>query len=549
MLNLFATHVRGACAALFTLLLATPLFAQTKTISRTYEPVVVEAGTPTVQPLLGASINDLTAYRYDAGSGNFFAIPFQIDELSADGEFLQESDGVVDDNDQIVFMPGDTGDRASTDKWVGDSVNEKRLELEVSDPLAATGKGWIYLFRGVANKPSVPAYVSYSRGPSTTAGTDTVKGVSYVESHDPAGWFTDVAVNPAAGGDGLDIMDRQKIRASGVYLIFTASINEQENLPFVGVRFGGGPVRGLRELALSFVFLGSALDTFTVVTQYFPYSTSFSAKGAKIPTIDGLQVKSVRQSIDLNDHASGMKFFNSFNLGNGINVDGAADQVNESLSDSPTDSLNWSLITGNPGSALVLLKVPRIGQARKLYYKDNAAVDNTDTGDKKSYADTGVLITSTGTITGSFSFDFASYYLGKNQAASIGDEFKRRALSPMQVSATEQTRTSTAVQGGHSGPLSFVLHDAQPNPFWPLRGNVRLSFTATTSRVAPALRIYNLLGQQVARFDFARAADGGTQNILWNGRSSNGELLPAGIYFYQLQAGSQISTKKLVIIR
>lgn len=551
-----AAVVRGGIlATLACIAFSTELFPQAKTLSRVYDPVLAAAGN--LAPLVNVPISSLFAYRYDATLGEFSAIPFQIDEVDTSGKFLRETDGLADANDEIVFMPGDAGDRAPTDKWVTGSQQNTRIELEVSDPLAPGGKGWVYLFRDVVTQPPVviEQYVRYHRGPSTTVGTDTVFGKSYVEAHDATGWFTYTAIPVAAGGDGQDILDRQKVRAEGVYLFLFPKINEEANFPYNDVRYGGGPVRGLRELSLVFTFFGAALDTFSFVTQHFPYSVLFSAKEAKIPVIEGLRVNLIRQSMDLNEHASGMKFFNVFNQ-NGITVDGVSDsQVTDTIIDTPTDSLNWWMVTGNPGSVVVLMKVPRIGTSRKLYYKDNATMETNDTGDKKSYGDSGVLITSTGSITGSFSFDFTNYYLGKiesHQAVDTGDQFKQCALNPMQVTALEQSLTTTAVTDNRGQPLNFVLDDAQPNPFWPLRGIVRLSFKIAQNTTSPILRIFNLLGQEVARFDFNNsqvANNSSAHQILWDGRGANGQLLTAGVYFYQLQAGAQIATKKLIIIR
>jgi len=549
MSNFRATERCRVFATLFLLLSSSGLFSQTKTLNRVYEPVVVAA--EKLRPLLNESISVFTGYSYNAATGAFSAIPLQIDEVTDDGDFLRETDGLVDSSDQIVFMPGDTGDRAPTNKWLNDSGAQQgtRIELEVSDSLAPDGKGWIYLYRNVAATPTVPSYVTYDRGPSTTAGTDTVVGKSYVEAHDQIGWFTNTSILAAEGGDGRNILDRQKVRVGGVFAIFTVTLNEQDNLRFIDVRFGGGPVRGLRELAVDIIFSGSSIDTARFVTQYFPYSTLFGAEEAKIPEVQGLSVREIRQSVDFNERAIGMKFFNAFNR-SGITVNGMVDTPTSTITD-PPDGLNWFMVTGNPGTFVVLMNVPLLGAQRQLYYKDDASVVSDDTGDKKSYGDSGLRITSSTSITGSFSFDFTTYYLGKNQIVDVGDQFRQRALNPLQVKAEEQSNT-TAVHDDRGRPASFGLDDAQPNPFWPLRGTVRLSFKLGQAVSAPSLRIFNLLGQEVARFDFKNsqiAGNGGAQHILWDGRGANGQLLPAGVYFYQLRAGAQVATKKLIIIR
>jgi flagellar hook assembly protein FlgD len=42
---------------------------------------------------------------------------------------------------------------------------------------------------------------------------------------------------------------------------------------------------------------------------------------------------------------------------------------------------------------------------------------------------------------------------------------------------------------------------------------------------------------------------GGYQSVLWDGTNSNGQFVSAGIYFYQIQAGHFVQTKKMVLLK
>ncbi|MDZ7343796.1 MAG: T9SS type A sorting domain-containing protein, partial [candidate division KSB1 bacterium] len=258
----------------------------------------------------------------------------------------------------------------------------------------------------------------------------------------------------------------------------------------------------------------------------------------------GLSVTEIRQSTDLNSRAIGMKFFNAFNR-NGVTIDGVPDSPVLTITD-PPDGLNWFMATGEPGTILTLVNVPLIGNARELYYKDNAAVDNADTGDKQSFGDFGLRVTGSN-ITGSFSFNFTTYFLGRNQAVDIGDQFKQNALNPLQVTAAEQTRSTSAVAGDQRSPVDFALAEARPNPFAPTQGATRIGFSLGSNAQSPSLRVYNLLGQEVARFESAQLV--GRQEIVWDGRDQFGRLAPAGIYFYELTVGKQRAVKKLILLR
>ncbi|MDZ7343279.1 MAG: hypothetical protein ONA90_02070, partial [candidate division KSB1 bacterium] len=285
MLKRFVLSRCHAVAALSCVVLAPQLVAQTKSLTRLYEPVIVTA--QTLPALTNDSISVFSAYRYDSYTDQFIRVPFQIDEINANGEFLKEDDpkvAIADSNDQVVFMPGDTGDRAPTDKWVEGSAN-KRLELEATDP-QTNQKGWLYLFRNAVSIQPVEPYVRYVPGPIGNAGADTVVGTSYVEAHNSRGWFTDTAIRTSAGGDGRDILDRQKVRVRGRYLFFDIALPE-DTLQFRSVEFGGGPVRLFRKLSMAINIAGIIQTDLSFIAQYLPYHTQFGADKAEIPNIAG----------------------------------------------------------------------------------------------------------------------------------------------------------------------------------------------------------------------------------------------------------------------
>jgi hypothetical protein len=174
-------------------------------------------------------------------------------------------------------------------------------------------------------------------------------------------------------------------------------------------------------------------------------------------------------------------------------------------------------------------------------------VDSDDTGDMRSYGDSGLQVTSNTNITGSLSFNSTTYYLGKDITAAFGGQMKEQTRKPVQVTAAEQTRTITAISENMSTPAAFRLGEARPNPFTPREGSVQISFDLGRTNLKPGLRIFNLLGQEVARFDAVNLLR--SQTVLWDGRDRFGRLVPAGIYFYELTVGRQRAVKKLILLR
>ena len=88
-------------------------------------------------------------------------------------------------------------------------------------------------------------------------------------------------------------------------------------------------------------------------------------------------------------------------------------------------------------------------------------------------------------------------------------------------------------------PSSFSLLQNYPNPFNPA---TVISFELpVTSNVS--LKIYDLLGREVADLvNEIRSA--GSYKAQWNAAN-----MPSGVYFYRLQAGEYVETKKLVLMK
>jgi Secretion system C-terminal sorting domain/Cohesin domain len=113
-------------------------------------------------------------------------------------------------------------------------------------------------------------------------------------------------------------------------------------------------------------------------------------------------------------------------------------------------------------------------------------------------------------------------------------------LSP-QNSSTE-FKIITAIQFKTDMPeisLEFSLNNCYPNPFNP---NTRLSYTINESGDI-SMSIYDLLGNEVTQIENGYKPAG---NYSYNFDASN---LTSGIYFYRLQAGDYVETKKMLLMK
>lgn len=97
---------------------------------------------------------------------------------------------------------------------------------------------------------------------------------------------------------------------------------------------------------------------------------------------------------------------------------------------------------------------------------------------------------------------------------------------------------------GENLPTEFLLHQNYPNPFNP---------TTTIAYDLPSeayvtLRIFNILGEEVATIVRGRQ-EGGQHAAQWNGMSSTGLGCSSGVYFMRLEAGSNISVKRMMLLK
>jgi hypothetical protein len=217
----------------------------------------------------GEPVADVYALIFEATSQTWAAIPYQIDERvwldlatclddpgygNVDAHLSYAFDGVegngLDLDDEIVFLAGDAaGDRASLSAWPA-GTDDARYEVRIDDGLGAT-LGYAYLFTAATppTPPDATDYVDLGFAPIDETLEDTAIATDRYIAHYSGRWRLDaLAVPPAAGGSGTDLIDRLKFReaTSG-----NATGGETEETwdqlsCFLGQK--DGPVRVLREV-------------------------------------------------------------------------------------------------------------------------------------------------------------------------------------------------------------------------------------------------------------------------------------------------------------
>jgi len=94
-------------------------------------------------------------------------------------------------------------------------------------------------------------------------------------------------------------------------------------------------------------------------------------------------------------------------------------------------------------------------------------------------------------------------------------------------------------------PTTYELAQNFPNPFNPST-TIKLGLPRK-SRVT--LKIYNLLGKEVAMLFDGVEKEAGYHAIIWEGKDQTGNFVPSGLYLYRLQAGQKVLIKKMTLIK
>ncbi len=104
----------------------------------------------------------------------------------------------------------------------------------------------------------------------------------------------------------------------------------------------------------------------------------------------------------------------------------------------------------------------------------------------------------------------------------------------------------SSVNDAEQLPIVFSLEQNYPNPFNPstkIKYSIPASVNIDGGNVLVQLKVYNILGKEIATLVNEQQSVG-TYEITFNAVG-----LPSGVYFYRIQAGSFVETKKMILMK
>ncbi len=356
-----------------------------KSLKRIYDAVIVSADK---SPFHGKKIDKFRLFS--CKNGKFLPIPFQIDEkengtyLLPQGPHPNPGDGIYNNEDELVFMASDSGDKCKVGKgW---------HEIELIDPVDG-GKGWVYLKFDPSMPLSDKSYVKYD--PEEKLIQTDFYFLQFNKTH-PI-FFDKLGISKKYGGSGENIIDRMKIRFSASLIGGFISIHKnEEDFETKLIAYHLGKVRLVRLTknwqTLFWKIPSPAAD---IITIFYKRSFEFPVV-VDLPFDVGMFLRKTyfRVSTDMRRVAGRRLFYNSNNTepveinghsGNGekfLNISNFSWMANAGTGDYPAGWFN-RVIWNAPGNPNIDIN---------LYYMDDISHSDPPEAEKGEYGDLGYLI-------------------------------------------------------------------------------------------------------------------------------------------------------------
>jgi len=112
----------------------------------------------------------------------------------------------------------------------------------------------------------------------------------------------------------------------------------------------------------------------------------------------------------------------------------------------------------------------------------------------------------------------------------------------------EDSVVVTSVKEFINKPINFELSQNYPNPFNPTtKISFTIPFVGTGLALSVQLKVYDILGNEIATL-VNEEKPAGKYEVEFNS-TVGGHQLSSGVYFYRLQAGDFVQTKKMILLR
>jgi hypothetical protein len=189
------------------------------------------------------------------------------------------------------------------------------------------------------------------------------------------------------------------------------------------------------------------------------------------------------------------------------------------------DSSSFNYSTTEPTGALIFPRPFTKGALTPAYSASGSPFYTTGSGNGSGY----FAITAGNVLVDQMRFQM----LNANQSQTLLEFFVPVKFYYGNVALTEVEASSSGL------PEEYTLYQNYPNPFNP---STKIDYQVP-SRGYIEIIVYNLLGKKVATL-VNQVEEPGNKSVYFNAGN-----LPSGVYFYRIQAGSFVETKKMMLVK
>ena len=121
----------------------------------------------------------------------------------------------------------------------------------------------------------------------------------------------------------------------------------------------------------------------------------------------------------------------------------------------------------------------------------------------------------------------------------LGEAYNMKEISSLTVSSLDDITVVLGDLQSYLAPSEFALSSSYPNPFNP---STSMDLSLNESGYV-SVKVYNVMGQVVSTLVDGNM-DAGYHTLTWNA-----DNMPSGMYLVRVQAGSNVETQKLMLLK
>jgi hypothetical protein len=426
-----------------------------RTLTRDVDTVVIP-GRAIGARVRGAPINRLRVYVSRGG----FPVPimYQIDERNAAGTYCydqgpsdkrvrDEDRGQFDDNDELVLLVRDAGERMSPARYSMVPGHTAVQELELKDPVTG-GLAWVYVFRFdgavVPGRVGSPLVALTCRVHDDEESTWTWQGEKFIFDNDRsrknavrATFASFFDGTPARRGP--NVLDSTIVRAV-VSFMWVEVVRQSNDIKVELGAWLAGPIRVIAQNVLQvYLALGmwaSAPDSYIIL---WPNKVSMPTNASCPVNLDESGESSYTLCMDLSKEAKGWKFYNLHNP-EPVDIDGRTSAAERGLNQTWPE---WNCMMGPNGAIITKFVIPpamRRPTNRLVYIDDEYHRRAEDVEgiefEPGAFGTNGYYVDMRGLAKGIYPGDYVAWYAGAPFAVGDEQKFLNEWDAPVEVKAT-----------------------------------------------------------------------------------------------------------------